>query len=103
MTSERRLLMGFADVKALAFECLSCKARLTLTPKQVRVERLMQCPTCGQDWLDTSQGPTGPGFAAPMTRFVNLFAKVVAGNQSDKPDPAIEVGFRVLMEYEEPK
>lgn len=101
MTSERRLMMGLDDIRALTFECNACAARLTLAPARARPDMLRQCPSCAADWLDLSQAPTGAGFANPFARFLALFSRVLEVVKDDEKQ--FHIGFRILLEFNEPK
>lgn len=101
MTSERRLMMGLDDIRALAFECKACSARLTLVPAKVRPEQLGQCPSCATDWLDLNQAPTGAGFGNPFARFLGLFSRVLEASKNDEKQ--LHIGFRLLLEFHESK
>jgi hypothetical protein len=65
MTSERRLLVGVADIKAVTLECHECHARLTVSPDKFEAHFVEGCRACKTGWgLRGNSGkpllPSGP-------------------------------------------
>lgn len=94
MTAEHRLLLELRDIRAITFECLSagCGARLSLSPDTVKLDKLIQCPSCLGIWLgnDPNAIDTRAGSAGP------LIAALAALRR--KPVP----GVRILFEFDDP-
>jgi len=86
MVIERRMVVGIEDIKAVSFECTSCKARLTRSPDSMEVP--FTCPHCGAQWR--GHEPMEP----PIVR-------IVVGIVQLRKTP--QKGFKLLFEFEEPK
>jgi hypothetical protein len=101
MTSERKWIVGFEDIKAIALECNSCKVRMIHSPEDIRVPN--SCPSCNSDWLPVVDGGSGRMLPA-RTRVIAAIREIrdlASKAQIDPPSRPIP-GFRVLMEFEEP-
>jgi hypothetical protein len=92
MTVERRLLVGLEDIKAVAFQCDSCKFRITMSPDDIR-ELPKNCPN-GHRWIigepEVTSVPTLIKFAELLAALRKLRAQKV-------------LGYSVLFEFDEPK
>jgi hypothetical protein len=99
MTSERRVLVGFNDVRAVVLECKACQSRLSLTAATAATTNVATCPSCGHAWLSATR-ISGSFAAQPSGRFLAIFADLVREVMS--VDAATAPGVRVLLEIDEP-
>jgi hypothetical protein len=89
---ERILSVGLDDIRAVTFECGTCKTRITKPAAGLQTPP-QKCDSCGTRWWNTSDlaqhvSTTGPA----LLSFVQALSKLRA-------DITI---FRVLLEFEEP-
>jgi hypothetical protein len=97
MTSERKIVVGLEDIKAITFECTKekCAARVSVSPsKQIDVPHT--CPQCGSEWR------TG---RKQQHTFTESAVEKLTGALADLSTVGREhpLGYRVLFEFEEPK
>jgi predicted Zn finger-like uncharacterized protein len=98
MTSERRLLVGLADIKAVTFACKKCATRVTVGPDKVNADRFQVCPECGHVWIPKpQQGKSATRGEAPMYDLLALLSDAIALQARET------IGCRVLFEIEEPR
>jgi hypothetical protein len=92
MTVERKILFGLDDIKAISFQCDSCKYRITMSPDEVR-DLPRNCPN-GHRWIvGEQQAKTFP----PIQMFSdNLVTLRKLAEQK-------VLGFKILLEFDEPK
>ena len=98
MTSEKRILVGFEDIKAVSLECKKCNVRFTYAPSQIlRVPETCPNPNCNSVW---SPKPTR-GFTdteRPISvRFLDDMLNVLIEEQKQLGPN----GFRILLEFDE--
>ena len=94
MTSERRLLIGFDDIRAITFECKKCGARLSIASEKVRPDDVATCPGCRETWIPGGIS-SGRSFGFPIAQFLALLPDLVKGAQ---PAADTRVGVRILFE-----
>jgi hypothetical protein len=97
MTVERRMIFGIDDIRAVTFQCSSCKTRITIPADSLR-EVPRQCTSCDAvcwrgDEIATHVSTSGPAAMA----FIQAI-RTLATMMHEKKD-----GFRILLEIEEPK
>jgi hypothetical protein len=99
MTSERRLIVGFDDLKAVAFQCKNCGARISIQAKSLR-DVPLACASCNVRWRTIGAGQAqGQGMTAESAA-VTLIESIVILRVLIRNDQDL---FRVLLEFEEPK
>lgn len=99
MTSEKRTIVGFEDIKSVSLECKKCKVRFTYAPNQsLKVPEKCPNPNCNSIWSPmVTRGQ--PGFERPLlVIFLDMLSRLI---QEQKQE--IDNGFRVLLEFDEPK
>ena len=99
MTSERTLMVGFDDLKAVSFQCKQCGARMSIQAKSLHSVPLA-CGSCNARWRTPgTAGGAGQGMTAESaaTELVEAIVslRILSNNDQDL--------FRVLLEFEEPK
>jgi hypothetical protein len=93
MTSERRLLFGLDEIKAVTFQCTRCSGRVSIAPNDV-AHMPDSCPL-GHRWdFYTTAGQHGPS-----GRLVTTIKAVL---ELEQQPTANGVGFVVRLEFEEP-
>lgn len=97
MTSERRLVVGIDDIKAVTCECRHCGVRLSMTPDKMHVDRLSQCPHCGHPWL-SAQTRQAVNYESDALRMLYSLGAAIK-TQSTGGDTS--VGVRILFEFDE--
>lgn len=95
MTVERRLVVGLEDIKAITFECIKCKSRLTLLPETT--DWPDRCIQCGQEWIPLKATSPSSKPSSPVTFMLGGLQRLRALMQDTT------AGVRVLFEIEEPK
>lgn len=99
MTSEKRTLIGFNDIKAISLECKKCRVRFTYAPDQaLRVPETCPNPHCNSVWSPrVTRGFTG--FDNPLSvRFLDMLSGLIS--EQTREDPS---GFKILLEFDEAK
>lgn len=92
MTVERRIVVGLGDILVVIFECGKCGARLSAPQdKPPTQDALSECFACKAKW---TLGDTGRGQA--MTDLVRTLQHIQTLEKEGY------VGFRTLLEFEEP-
>src|ERR1039458_7428607 len=94
MTSERTLMVGFDDLKAVSFQCKQCGARMSIQAKSLHSVPLA-CGSCNARWR-TAGGQAVTAESAAT----GLIEAIVSLRVLIKKDRDL---FRVLLEFEEPK
>ena len=99
MTSERRIVVGLGDIRAVTFECKSCGVRVSYQPDDSHLMPVnTNCPACNEDWWTTST-TRGSVFGTQA----DIVANLLTGLQGvRKLADQKSVGFRLLLEYDEP-
>ena len=98
MTSERRLLFGFDDIRAVTLECKNCRTRLTMAPDKIVPDQLLICPQCRATWIPAGMR-VGRNDGFPVYQFLGLLGELI---ENAKPGADTRVGVRVLFEVNEP-
>ncbi|KKL67707.1 hypothetical protein LCGC14_2132310 [marine sediment metagenome] len=92
MTVEHRLVVGLQDIKAVTLVCKHCEGRYVMS-KDISIT--VNCPICGATWLVVPTAVTRR-VPSPFHDFVEaLNALRIAQNHED-------VGFRLLLEFDDP-
>jgi hypothetical protein len=101
MTSEKKFVAGIEDIKALTLECSKCKARLTFSLSEKPGAIPFTCPGCNVEWRaqEYPYGANEPK-VAPALKFIS--AVYMLRFRKDDPEQK-PVGFRVLLEFDEPR
>ena len=102
MTSERRIIVSLEDIKALAYECKKCGAKVCFSA-DAQLEAAAQCFQCRATWIQEST--SGPSPVPIDNSFVRQSLSMkLALSLAKLRDPEISktLGFRVLFEFEEP-
>jgi hypothetical protein len=74
MTSQTKIFIEPADLVALRFSCNHCNASLSLSLlKDVREDRLRQCPNCYEPWV---QLPNGTTIEPLLAQFIDRLRKL---------------------------
>jgi hypothetical protein len=74
VTSQTKKFIELSDIVALRFSCNHCGASLSLSLlKDVREDRLRQCPNCYQPW---AQMPSGSSIELTIAKFVDDLKKL---------------------------
>jgi len=96
MTSEKRTLVGFEDIKAISLECRKCKVRFSYGPEQkLRVPKTCPNPDCNSSW--SPEITRGIEIDKPVSvRFVDMLVGLMAEQTKSGSD-----GFRILLEFDE--
>jgi len=103
MTFENRRIVGIEDIKALSVECNNCKVRLTYSPDEA-VKIPPNCPnqSCNVEWhtLDMYAGneTKRPVLLKLMASIMEIRHRLL---NSDAEKPQQQVGFRLLLEFDE--
>ena len=98
MTFEKRLIAGLNDIKSVSYECKKCKARITFAPEKT-LEPQHQCFQCQNLWqpiISESSLSDQHSRESPFYRFIEAIAYL------RNPDVTTRLGFRVVLEFEEP-
>lgn len=94
MTVERTLIVGFDDLKAVAFQCKNCGARISIQAKSLR-DVPLACGSCNARWRTAGgQAVTVESAATGLIEAIVTLRVLIRENQDL---------FRVLLEFEEPK
>lgn len=94
MTIERKIVIGLEDIRAVSFECVKCHAKVSVPPDNIG-DVPSRCEHCRQPWnvMNLQQFET---FTSPFVGFVNCIGKIrLLGHEHS--------GFKILLEFEEPK
>ena len=98
MTVERKVVVGFGDLKALIYECRNeeknCKSRVSVSLDQTRIPAI--CPSCGTEWVRYPLS-TLEVSGTPFTVLAEMIVKV--REKQSEPWPK----FRILLEFDEPE
>jgi hypothetical protein len=96
MAVERKIVVGIEDIEAVRLECKnkSCRKQLVF-PADSSVEIPHNC-TCGQSWLPVAVVKTKEA-DSPLFNFLNLMPDV--RRLATTPG----VGFKILLEFDDPK
>ena len=99
MTSERRLLVGVADIKSIAYECKKCGARLSFSPDNP-MQPNNQCFQCHHPWVvgENSSEVSLPREYMLQSPFIRLLDVV---QHLRKPDVSKTLGFKLVFELDE--
>jgi hypothetical protein len=93
MTFEHNIVVALEEIKAIIFECNTCKARTVLAPENIEVPP-GSCPR-GHGW-DWNASTEHSSFGSPFASFIIALKRL--------RDPmSHRVGFRIYLEFDEPK
>jgi hypothetical protein len=92
MTIERRIIAGLEDVKYIVFQCNECAFRISMSPDDIR--QIPENCLGGHKW---EVGQQEAKVLSPLRSFTTSFQqlRILIGQKS--------FGFRILLEFEEPK
>ena len=97
MTVERRMIFGIDDIRAVTFQCSSCKTRITIPADSLR-EVPRQCTSCDAVWWRGDEIATHVSTSGPAAMAFIQAIRTLATMMREKKD-----AFRILLELEEPK
>lgn len=92
MTTEKRFVVRFTDIKAIRLECKRCHATIGLPPdnwKQATIE-MLSCKNCGHEWMK------------PMGASEKALAKMSDAIR-DLIRDADGLGFELQLEFDGPE
>ncbi len=84
MTIERTLIVGFDDLKAVAFQRKNCGARVSIQAKSLR-DAPLACVSCNAGWRTAGAGQ-GMTAKSAATGLIEAIVKP-AGSDSGEPRP----------------
>lgn len=90
MTYEHRLLVSFEEIKAIVFECNTCKTKVSIPMEEFSAAPLI-CPKQHAWEANKSTVETAPAFKA-----LALLLKRVGSDDFQR-----QIGFRVFLEFED--
>lgn len=90
MTFEHRLLVSFEEIKAIVFECNTCKTRIAIPMEEFSGAPLL-CPKQHAWKANESTVETSPAFKA-----LALLLRRIGSDDFQE-----HVGFRVFLEFED--
>jgi len=98
MTVERKIVVGFEDVKSLIFECRNaekeCKSRVSVSPDNKHIPAF--CPSCGIEWVKYPLSRLEVG-GTSFTILAEMITKVREKQSEELPK------FLILLEFDEPE
>lgn len=92
MTFEHRLLIGFDEIKAIVFECNTCKTRTSIAIKEFNAPPLL----CPKQHAWTTNKPT-----IEATPALNALALLL--QRLGTEDSISQTGFKIFLEFEAEK
>ena len=96
MTGEHRMIAGIDDIRAVTFQCLSCKTRTTVPADSLR-EVPRQCTSCNAVWWRGDEIATHVSTSAPAaTAFIQAIRTLTIMKREKKD------AFRIFLEFDEP-
>lgn len=99
MTVERKVVVGFGDLKSVIFECRNekknCKIRVSVSPDEARIPD--KCPSCGAEWVRYPQSKTEVS-GTDFSIIAETIGKVTKKEKESDGRPH----FRILLEFDEP-
>ena len=97
MTVERKIVVGLEDIEAISLECNGCKCRVTMVPgKMIRIPEY--CAQCRLRWHPENPAGHIPERGWPFAKFLESVEGIRALMNSE-----VLLGFRILLEFKEPK
>ncbi len=96
MTVERRVIVGFDDVKAVSIQCIKCNTK-TRFDADMKVEIPFNCEHCGSSW----RSPEARGGAWTNGSAMVSFIQSIPTMRTLLNEKAY--GFNVLLEFDVPK
>ena|ERR1035437_50449 len=97
MTVERKIVVGLEDVQAVTFECGKCLSRVTVPPDSIG-DVPARCGRCGQEWITLNSSDYERNVAMDSTvKFTTALQTIRTLIHNKK------MGFRILMEFPEPR
>jgi hypothetical protein len=97
MTFERKIVVGFDDIRAVIFECTDpqCRARTVVSPDSLH-EVPRSCSSCNAPWRTNELAThvtTSAGVPLALVQAIRTLRILLA-----QPNQA----FRILLEFDEP-
>jgi len=99
MTSERRLLIGFEDIRAIVLECARCTGRVSFAPDKVDQTRWSSCPNCGRPWLSSTMQP-GQFYKSDVLMFLAI-VRDLAKNAPGAVNNEADSNVRIFLEFDD--
>lgn len=96
MAAERKISVGLDEIESIALECTQCRSR-----SSIPLDRLLELPhVCpqGHPWVTGDPVDLRIG-RSPFQEFV----KAIRGIKKLDSTERHEIGFRMLLEFDEPK
>jgi hypothetical protein len=98
MASERMIVVGLEDAKALRLECTNCKTSITISPPfSTYGHNKLDCPECHQRWLG-ADSETGVFWSLLGA----LSRTAITGEPFTRGRREHQRNFRIRIEFEEP-
>jgi len=92
MTVERKITVGLGDIKAVIFECRTCRTRVSVPAGDVKIPHA--CP-CGKQWTpDVLESVETPKF--PYSKFCTALKQCRVLQENEAP-------FTILLEFDAPE
>lgn len=102
MTFEKRIVASLTDIKLISYECRECGAKISFSPEKT-LEPQSQCFQCQAPWRPaTYKSDDDPSLSARYVRESPFYRFLEALGHLRNPDVSAGLGFRVLLEFEEP-
>jgi hypothetical protein len=95
VTFERKIVVGLEEIRAISFECHKCKSRLTVSPDDIR-DIPSACPHCNFSWRLPEDSNAVP-VASPPRNFAVGIREIRIRFGADV------IGFKILLEFDEPR
>lgn len=97
MTVERRMIAGIDDIRAVTFQCLSCKTGITIPADSMR-EVPRQCISCNAVWWRGDELATHVSTSGPAAMAFIQAIRTLAIMMREKKE-----AFRIFLDLDEPK
>lgn len=93
MTKQTKHYIELSDIKALRFECIHCKASLSLSLNDaIDVRKLRSCPNCNEPWAAI---PNSSSVEQVIDEFIRRSREM---NQLLSGDSKFPKGFTMVLE-----
>lgn len=102
MTVEHSILVGIEEIKNIVLVCNGCGSQIRIRPETPKVH--FQCPGCNANWASVQQQSTQNAEKRPAKiALLNAIERMRRVMEDDKTERADQVvGFRILLEFENP-
>jgi len=101
MTSERRIVVSLSDIKLISYECKYCGARVSFSPDCV-IDAADQCFQCKKSWAVSQPSERDIIATQHFTAASPERKACMAISAMRNQDVTRSLGFRILLELEEP-